>query len=77
VRRAEQLAVQVVSPAVQRAYDVLGAAAPIEHDRLTVTADVRQQLDLVRLIAYQHAAFLFGRQRKIIPASGTINSCPM
>ena len=41
-RRAEQLAFQVVGPAVQRADDVLGVAAALQHDRLAVAADVRR-----------------------------------
>ena len=40
-RRAEELAFQVVGPAVQRTDDVLGVAAAFQHDGLTVAADIR------------------------------------
>jgi hypothetical protein len=62
VRRANQLALQVVGPAVQRADNRVGIAAAIEHQRLAMAANIGQQFDAVR-IANQHAAFIFGRQR--------------
>ncbi|EFK95301.1 hypothetical protein LDC_2703 [sediment metagenome] len=49
VRRAEELALQVIGPAVDRADDVLRVALARQHQRLTVPADVRQQLDAVRV----------------------------
>ncbi|KGX49629.1 hypothetical protein Y025_5569 [Burkholderia pseudomallei TSV32] len=70
VRRAEQLAFEIVGPAMQRADDVLRTPAAVQHDRLAVAAHVRQQLDLRSLVAHQHAAFVFGRQRKIISCFG-------
>ena len=42
VRRPQQLAFEIVGPAMQRAYDVLPVAAPAEHDRLAMPAYVRQ-----------------------------------
>jgi hypothetical protein len=53
VRRAEELAFQIVRPPVQRAHDVRGVAAPVAHDRLPVAADVGQQLDAAR-VADEH-----------------------
>jgi len=50
VRRAEKLALQVVGPAMDRADDVLRVALAREHDRLPVTADVRQELDALRTV---------------------------
>ena len=64
VRRAQQVAFQVIRPAVQRAHDVLGIAAPIEHDGLPMPAHVGKQFDAVR-IAHQHAAFGLGGKRVI------------
>jgi hypothetical protein len=58
MRRADQLALQVIGPAVQRADDVVGVAAAVEHLGLAVAADVGQQFDALR-IAHQHAAFVF------------------
>jgi len=58
MRRADQFALQVVGPAVQRAHDVVGIAAAIEHQRLAVAADVGQHLDAVG-VTHQHAAFVF------------------
>ena len=43
VRRAEELALEVVGPAVDRADDVRRVAAALEHDRLPVPADVRER----------------------------------
>lgn len=65
MRCAEQLTVEVIGPAVQRAYDVVRAAAAVEHDGLAVTAHVRQQFDLVLLIAHEHAPFFLARKREI------------
>ncbi len=45
MRRPEELALEVVGPAMDRADDVLRVAAALEHDRLPVPADVRQELD--------------------------------
>ena len=49
MRRAEELAFQVVGPAMNGADDVLRVALAVEHDRLPVTADVRQELDALRV----------------------------
>jgi hypothetical protein len=62
VRRAHQLAVQVVGPAVQRADDVAArVAAALQHHGLTVAADVGDEFHAV-LRAHQCAAFAFLRQ---------------
>ena len=45
MRRAEKLALQVVSPAVERTDDVLRVALAVQHQRLAVAADVRDELD--------------------------------
>ena len=45
VRRAQQLALEVVGPAMDGADDVPRIAAALEHDRLPMAADVREQLD--------------------------------
>jgi hypothetical protein len=51
VGRPDQLAAQAVGPAVQRADDVAArVAAAAQHDRLAVTADVRQQADALRRV---------------------------
>jgi len=66
VRRAQQLTAGAVGPAVHRADDVaaraaflvvLQRAAPLQHDGLTVAADVGDQLDLALGVAHQCAAF--------------------
>ena len=53
VRRAQQFAVGLVGPAMQRTDDVLRIAAAFQHDGLAMAADVAQQLHPVR-VAYQH-----------------------
>src|SRR6185436_6647841 len=72
-RRAEQLAFQVIGPAVQRTDDVLGVAAALEHDRLAVPADVRQQLDALMLrasVAHQHLGMVGVREGVIVADLG-------
>ena len=69
VRRPEQLAGEIVGPAVQRAHDVRGLAAAVEHHRLPVAADVGQQLD-ARGVAHQDAALVLGRQRVVAAGLG-------
>ncbi len=46
MRGTEELAVQIVRPAMQGADDVLRLAAAVEHDGLAVAAYVRQQFNL-------------------------------
>ena len=66
VRRTDQLAVQIVGPAVQGADDVASCiAAALQHDRLTMPADVGNQLDAARG-AHQRAALAFVRQRVVV-----------
>ncbi len=65
VRRTKQFAFQIVRPAMQRAHDAVGMAAPIEHLCLPMPADVRQQFNAV-CVTHQHAAFVFPRKRREI-----------
>jgi hypothetical protein len=66
VRRAEQLAFQVVGPAVQRAHDVaLRIAATMQHQRLPVSTHIRYHLDAGRR-SYQHPAVAFLWQRVVV-----------
>jgi hypothetical protein len=63
VRRADQLAVQAVGPAVDRTHDVLArVATPAQHQRLAVAAHVGHQAQPLR-IAHQRAALAFVGQR--------------
>ena len=53
MRRAEQFAVEPVSPAVDRAHDAVARiAAAFEHDGLAMAADIAEQLDPAR-VAHQ------------------------
>ena len=61
MRRAEQAALHVVGPAVQRAHDVLGVAAALEHDGLAVSTDIREQFG-AGLVADEHPAMILMRQ---------------
>ena len=71
MRRADQRALEVVGPAVQRADDVVaGVAAAAQHHRLAVPADVRDQLDAAVGRAHQRAAFVFLRQRVVVAGLG-------
>ena len=66
MRRADQLAVQAVGPAVDRADDVLARlAAAAQHQRLAVATDVGDQAHALR-VAHQRAAFRFVRQRVVV-----------
>jgi hypothetical protein len=47
MRRAEELTLQIVSPAVDGTDDVCRVAATLKHDRLPVAADVGDELDPV------------------------------
>ena len=62
VRRTHEAAVQVVGPAVQRTDDIPGVAAPFEHDRLAMAADIGQQFH-TRVVAHQHAGVIHPGQR--------------
>jgi hypothetical protein len=55
MRRAHELALGVVGPAVERADDVLGVAPALQHPGLAVAADVGQQFHAVRVVD-QHLA---------------------
>ena len=58
---AKQLAVHVVSPAMQRADDVTGIAATFQHDSLPMPADVGQELYAVGIAHQQLAVILPGK----------------
>src|SRR5207253_2364056 len=47
MRRAEQLSLEIVRPAMNRADDVASVALARQHDRLPMAANVRQKLDAV------------------------------
>jgi hypothetical protein len=65
LRRAKQVAAQIVGPAVQRADDVARIAMTLEQDRLAMPADIRQQLD-AGLISQQHSSIVQPRQHSIV-----------
>jgi hypothetical protein len=65
MRRAEQLALEIVGPAVQRADDVLDVAAAFQHERLAVAAHVGEQLD-PGFVAHQHLRVARPGQRVIV-----------
>ena len=69
MRRAEQRAFEVVSPAVHRTHDVLGVAAALEHHRLAMAADIRQQLHAAG-VANEHLCVIAPRQRIVIARIG-------
>ena len=70
VRRADQLAAEVVGPAMQRADDVAaGVAAAAQHHRLAMPAHVGDQLQALRR-AQQGAAFAFLRQGVVVAELG-------
>ena len=73
MRCANQRAMQVVGPAVQRTDDVLARstdlAASLEHDCLAMAADVRDQLDAIGRV-HQRATFPFLRQRQVVAGLG-------
>ena len=55
VRCTDQFALQIVGPAVHRTDDVSSIARTLQHDRLAMAADIRQQFDLTRLdVALPH-----------------------
>ena len=67
MRRAQQLALQVVGPAVQRADDVLRVAAALQHDRLAVAADVGEQFDAADVrVAHQHLGVVHPVERAVV-----------
>ena len=70
VRRADQAALQVVGPAVQRTHDVApGLSASAQHHRLAVAAHVRYQLDAAGR-AHQCAALALVRQSAVVAHLG-------
>jgi hypothetical protein len=69
VRRTEQLAAQVIGPAVQRANDVFAVPRAFEHDRLAVAADVGQQFD-AGFVVHQHLGVIQLRQRAVVARVG-------
>ena len=69
MRRAEQLALEVVGPAVQRADDVGGIAAPAEHDGLAVAADVGKKLHPLA-VAHEHPCIVGPGKRMVVARRG-------
>src|ERR1051326_234981 len=67
--RAEELALQVIGPAVQRADDVLRVAAAAYHDGLTVAAHVGKQFNILG-IPYEHPGVLGPVERVIVARPG-------
>lgn len=55
---------------MQRADDVVGAAAAVEHDRLAMAAHVGQQFDIVLPVTNEHAPFALAGKREIVPRFG-------
>lgn len=66
MRRSEQLAFQVVGPAVQGTDDLAGIAAAVEHDGLPVAADIGKELEPL-FAPHEKAALLLGRERVVVP----------
>jgi hypothetical protein len=62
---AEELALQVVCPAVQRTDNRLRLAPALEHDGLAVPADVREQLDAVALVHQNATMVLMGERMEM------------
>jgi len=69
VRRAEQLAAQVVSPAVRRADDVAQVAAALQHQRLAVAADVGEQRHAA-VVSHQDPGVVHPLERVIVARLG-------
>ena len=67
--RAQQLAIQFVSPAVQGADNVLGMSASFQHDGLAMSADIGKQFNTLR-IAHQHLGVIQPRQYMVITLIG-------
>ena len=71
MRRTDQLAGRIVGPAMNRAHDIaLQRTRTLQHDRLTMTADVRH-LPMTGIRPFiaaveQHLAVIFPLQRTII-----------
>src|SRR5437899_548426 len=69
MRRAEELALQIVGPAMNRANDIARIALARQHDRLPMPADVRQELDALR-VAHERLRVRAPRQRVVITRLG-------
>ena len=65
MRRAEQLALEIVRPAMNRANDVACVAFARQHDRLPMPANVRQKLDAVH-VANERLRIAASRQHVIV-----------
>jgi hypothetical protein len=69
LRRTEQISMQIVGPAMQRADDILRVAVPFQQDRLAMPADVREQLD-AGFVAHQHLRIVESRKHAIVADMG-------
>ena len=65
MRRADQLAVVLVSPAVNRADDMFGVAAPFEQGGLAMAADIGQKFYAI-FVAYQHPGVVHPFQHMVV-----------
>src|SRR5204863_7190954 len=65
MRRAQQLTLEIVSPAMNRTDDVARVALARQYDRLSMTANVRQKLDAIH-VANQRLRVVAARQRVIV-----------
>ena len=57
-----ELALQVVGPAMKRADDGFGLAPAFKHDGLPMSADIRQEFDAA-IVMNENSTVVFGRQR--------------
>ena len=69
MRRANQFTFEIVSPAMQRADNIVRMATTTEHFCLTMAADIRHQFDALR-ITNENAAFVFPGERCVVAHIG-------
>ena len=65
MRRADQFTLQVIGPAVQRANNIGGVAAPAQHLGLAVTANIGDQLQTLG-VTHQHPAIVLPWQGGVV-----------
>src|SRR5437868_87960 len=65
LRSAEQPSIQRISPPMQGTHDAWRSAAPPEHYRLAVPADIGNELDAA-LIAHEHLGIAHPLERLVI-----------
>ena len=69
MRRAEQLALEIVGPAMDRADEMEDVAATLQHDRLPVAADVRDEFDALR-VAHERLRVVSAFERAVVADIG-------